>query len=60
MNAIHSSEIEVLKRKLQEIRKASLAATSKGDYKKVARLTRESASINNAIHQSAGSLPQSF
>jgi hypothetical protein len=48
------TEIEQLKQRLQEIRKASLAATQRGDYMKVARLTTEAATINRTIIQMAG------
>lgn len=47
-------ELDQLKQRLQEIRKASLAATHKGDYMKVARLTTEAANLNKAIVQIAG------
>lgn len=49
-----TSELESLKQRLQEVRRASLAATQRGDYLKVARLTTEAANINKAIVQLAG------
>lgn len=53
-NTRKHSELEQLKQRLNEIRKASLTATQKGDYMKVARLTTEAANINKAILQIAG------
>jgi hypothetical protein len=40
---------ESLKQQLAEVRRASLLATSKGDYRKVAQLTVETARINQAL-----------
>lgn len=54
MNTRKHSELEQLKERLNEIRKASLMASQKGDYMKVARLTTEAANINRAILQIAG------
>lgn len=54
MNSKKASELEQLKQRLHEIRRASLTATHKGDYMKVARLTTEAANINRAIVQIAG------
>lgn len=54
MNSKKPSELEQLKQRLDEIRKASLAATNKGDYMKVARLTTQAATLNKAIIQMAG------
>lgn len=54
MNSKKVSELEQLKSRLHEVRKASLAASNRGDYMKVARLTTEAASLNKAIIQIAG------
>jgi hypothetical protein len=50
----NSKEVETLKSKLQQVRRASLAAINKGDYRAVARLTLEAANLNKALLTMAG------
>jgi hypothetical protein len=40
---------EYLQKKLIEVRKASMFATEKGDFRKVAQLTMEAAQINRQL-----------
>ncbi|HUS37096.1 MAG TPA: hypothetical protein VM680_17250 [Verrucomicrobiae bacterium] len=49
MSKITPEKIENLRNELTQIRQASLAATRKGDFMRVARLTPKAAQINKAI-----------
>ncbi len=49
-NAKSTDGIEELKLQLQQVRKDSLAAVRRNDFRTVARLTGEAARINRAIH----------
>jgi hypothetical protein len=49
MQSKHPKEVEDLKSKLQQVRRASLVAANKGDYRSIARLTVEAAQINKNI-----------
>jgi hypothetical protein len=46
---ITPEKIESLRNELHQIRQASLSATRKGDFMRVARLTPRAAQINKAI-----------
>jgi len=48
------SKLNELKNRLHQVRRASLVATSRGDYRAVARLTVEAAEINKNILNLAG------
>lgn len=50
----NAKEVETLKSKLQQVRKASLTAINKGDFRLVAKLTVEAANLNKAILSIAG------
>lgn len=43
------SEVEKLKDQLRNVRQESLLATRLGDYRRVAKLTAQAASLNRAI-----------
>lgn len=53
-----SVDIENLRQELQQVRKASLMATRENDYRKVARLTAQAASLNKAIIEAQGLLAE--
>src|SRR5205085_804300 len=55
-NKISPETIQVLKRELQQVRKASLTATRTGDFMKVARLTTVAAQLNKSIMDIEGQL----
>jgi hypothetical protein len=54
MQIKYSKQVEELKSKLQEVRRASLSAANKGDYRSFARLTVEAAEINKNLVTLAG------
>jgi hypothetical protein len=54
--SVNPLKIEALKQQLREVRNASLLATRQGDYKQIARLTTEAASLNKAIIEAEGLL----
>ena len=56
MTKISPELIESLRRELQHVRQASLAATRTGDFMKVARLTATAAKINKSIMDAEGQL----
>jgi hypothetical protein len=47
-------ELERLKRQLDQIRRASLMANQRGDFRTVGRLTCEAADLNRSIQQAEG------
>jgi hypothetical protein len=49
-------ELDQLRQQLRQVRRASLAATQRGDFRTVARLTCEAAEINRTIQQTEGLL----
>ncbi|MBM3834455.1 MAG: hypothetical protein FJ403_14530 [Verrucomicrobia bacterium] len=51
-------DIEGLRSELQQVRKASLLATRENDFRKVARLTAQAASLNKAIIEAQGLLAE--
>jgi hypothetical protein len=46
---LNQQDIEKLREQLASVRKASLAATQRGDVRAVGRLTREAAHLNQEI-----------
>ncbi len=48
---VNEQDIERLRQQLASVRKASLAATQRGDFRAVGRLTREAAELNQQIEQ---------
>ena len=50
----NSKEVEMLKSRLEQVRRASLVAVNKGDYRTVAKLTVEAANLNKNIVSIAG------
>ncbi|MFO1498936.1 MAG: hypothetical protein U1G07_11185 [Verrucomicrobiota bacterium] len=51
---ITTHEIAEMKERLQKVRRASLAATQRGDYRAVGKLTCEAAQINQLIQHTEG------
>jgi hypothetical protein len=49
-----SAEIATLRRELQQVRQQSLAASRKGDFRTIARLTCEASRLNRAILAAEG------
>ncbi len=47
-------DLEKLKEQLQRVRRASLLATQRGDFRTVARLTTEAAQLNKGIQEAEG------
>lgn len=47
-------DLNELKQQLQHVRKASLAATQRGDFRTVAKLTCEAAELNRSIQHTEG------
>lgn len=46
--------VEEMKQRLQQIRRASLAATQRGDFRTVGKLTCEAAQLNRSIQEAEG------
>lgn len=53
-----TAQLQQLKESLQHIRQESLLATRQGDFRKVAKLTTEAATLNKAILETQGALDQ--
>jgi hypothetical protein len=49
-------ELDKLKQQLERVRKASLAASQRGDYRAVGKLTCEAAQLNRSIQETEGLL----
>lgn len=49
-------DLDNLKQQLRHVRKASLAATQRGDFRTVAKLTCEAADLNRSIQHAEGML----
>lgn len=49
-------QLQQLKSSLQHVRQESLMATRQGDYRRVAKLTTEAATLNKAILETQGAL----
>jgi hypothetical protein len=49
-------ELDKLRMQLRSVRKASLLATQRGDFRTVAKLTCEAATLNRNIQQTEGQL----
>jgi hypothetical protein len=47
-------DLERMKQELEQVRKASLAATQRGDYRAVGKLTRDAAQLNRSIQETEG------
>ncbi len=47
-------DLERLKQELEQVRKASLAATQRGDFRAVGKLTRDAAHLNRCIQETEG------
>ena len=47
-------ELHDLKEQLQRVRRASLAAIQRGDFREVGRLTCEAAQLNKSIQEAEG------
>ena len=47
-------DLDNLKHQLQQVRRASLAATQRGDFRTVGRLTCEAAQLNRSIQEAEG------
>jgi hypothetical protein len=47
-------DLEKLKERLHQVRRASLAATQRGDFRTVAKLTCEAAQLNRSIQETEG------
>ena len=47
-------DLQVMKQQLQQVRKASLAAIQRGDYRAVGKLTCQAAQINRSIQEAEG------
>ena len=56
MKRVSEQDLEKLRQQLEKVRKASLAATQRGDFRTVGRLTREAAQLNQSIAVTAGML----
>jgi hypothetical protein len=48
--------LQELKQRLQQVRRASLIATQRGDYRLVGKLTCEAAQLNRTIQEAEGML----
>jgi len=53
-STVTQRDVEKLKEQLERVRKASLVATQRGDYRAVARLTSEAAQLNKGIQEAEG------
>jgi hypothetical protein len=53
-NKAAQAHVENLKRELEEVRRASLYATRKGDYMRQARLTAQAAGLSRALAEAEG------
>ncbi len=51
---ISERELREMKQRLQHVRRASLAATQRGDYRAVGKLTCEAAQLNQQIQEAEG------
>jgi hypothetical protein len=51
---IREHDVEDMKLRLNQVRKASLAANQRGDYREVGRLTCEAAQLNREIQEAEG------
>lgn len=51
---ITESTIQEMRQRLQEVRKASLAASQRGDFRLVGKLTCEAAQLNRTIQECEG------
>jgi hypothetical protein len=47
-------DLAKLKQKLQQVRRASLVATQRGDYRATGKLTCEAAQLNRTIQEAEG------
>jgi hypothetical protein len=53
---ITEQDLQKLKQQLQSVRKASLSAHQRGDYRSVGKLTCEAAQLNRTIQDAEGML----
>jgi hypothetical protein len=53
---VREHDLEALKLRLNQVRKASLAANQRGDFRAVGKLTCEAAQLNRAIQEAEGML----
>ena len=51
---VNERDLEKLKQQLNDVRRASLAANKRGDYRLVGKLTCEAAQINRSIQEAEG------
>ena len=51
---IDERDLQKLKQQLQQIRRASLAANQRGDFRAIGRLTCEAAHLNRRIQEAEG------
>jgi len=54
--SVTERDLQSLRQQLQHIRKASLAASQRGDYRAVGKLTCQAAQVNRAIQEAEGML----
>ena len=54
INKAAQAHIESLKRELGEVRRASLTATRRGDYMRVARLNAQAQGLSKALAEAEG------
>ncbi len=55
---VTEQDLQKLKQQLQFVRKASLAAQQRGDFRSVGKLTQEAAELNRTIQEAQGMLLQ--
>lgn len=55
-NKAAQAHVENLKRELEEVRRASLIATRRGDYMRIARLNAQAAGLSKALGEAEGIL----
>ena len=51
-------DLQKLKQQLAQVRRASLSATQRGDFREVGRLTCQAAQLNQSIQEAEGMLLQ--
>jgi hypothetical protein len=56
-NKAAQAHMENLKRELEEVRRASLTATRRGDYMRIARLNAQAAGLSKSLAEAEGIIP---
>ena len=54
--SVTERDLQIMKQQLEHVRKASLVASQRGDYRAVGKLTCQAAQINRAIQEAEGML----